>query len=411
MIVAKFGGSSVANISRIRSVANIIIDKYISKQEQVVIVVSAMLGVTNHLSKYINEIGFDKDSLEKDVVLSSGEPISTSLVALMLCKLGFEAQSFTGWQLPIITDDESCNAKIIDISTGNLHNCLSHNIIPVVSGFQGITELSRITTLGRGGSDTTAVALSIALGAKRCDIYTDVDGVYTADPRIVPLSAKISKISYEEMFEMSFNGAKILQSRSVELAMKNNIKIKVLSSFIEADGTEICDINDNNEGKTSDGHMEKLKITGITSEQNIVKINIKSGLGQSTIGILSAIADSNVSFSSFHQSLTPIENIISFVVPSAQAETIVKKCEHLKNENLITDFKMDCDISKISIVGIGIGSNFSIVQTILETMAKNCVEIYDLLCSPLNISFFTRKQNVVIASTALHTALELDNIS
>jgi aspartate kinase len=237
LVVLKFGGSSVANVSRILRVARIVIEKHVKKNESVVIVVSAMAGVTDQLNGYLAQM--NAMTSEDDVVLSSGEPVTTALLAVALTNLGYSAKSFLGWQVPIMTDARHRNARIVRVGTDNLQTCLTQHTIPVVAGFQGITEDSRITTLGRGGSDTTAVALAAAIHADRCDIYTDVDGVYTADPRIVPNAKKLDQVSYEEMFELATSGAKVLQARSVELAMRHNVQVRVLSSFMESSGTVI----------------------------------------------------------------------------------------------------------------------------------------------------------------------------
>jgi aspartokinase len=340
-VVVKFGGSSVANISRIRMVAELVVKKHVKRGERVVVVVSAMAGVTDNLSRYVTELGMVEISAERDVVLSAGEQITTALLAMAITDLGYNAQSFLCWQLPIVTNCCVGNARIVNVSTGNLINCFMDGTIPVVAGFQGMTEHSRITTLGRGGSDTTAVAIAAALKAKRCDIYTDVDGVYTADPRVVRTARKMARISYEEMLEMAAAGAKVLQTRSIELAMRYSVPVRVLSTFVDGNGTEIgctcaqpskgnvqraggvyleernaserrgaalgiCD-NLNLGGSTDllngaqpmhqttafeesrnksnvEKYMESVNITGIASKQNIVKFDVYLVAQKGTVG-------------------------------------------------------------------------------------------------------------------------------
>jgi aspartate kinase len=242
MVVVKFGGSSVANIERIRRAAAIVSDRYASsncpEEKDVVVVVSAMSGVTDHLNSYLVELAAS-DTQESDVVLAAGEQVSTALFAIALNKIGHRAKSFLGWQVPIVSDSTPCNARITEILANNIKDCLRNGVIPVIAGFQGITNTSRITTLGRGGSDTTAVALAGALSAARCDIYTDVNGFFTSDPRKVTLARKIDSLSFEEACEMAFCGAKVLQHRSVEIAMRYNAKVRVLPTFGSSTGTEL----------------------------------------------------------------------------------------------------------------------------------------------------------------------------
>jgi aspartokinase len=270
MVVIKFGGSSVANIERIRRAAALVSERYINSAAQqerdVAIVVSAMYGVTDTLNGYINTFNDYTNThttqykQENDMVLSAGEQVAAALFAMALNENGHAARSFLGWQIPIISTQDHCNARIAKIPTENLDQCLQDGIIPVITGFQGITENSRITTLGRGGSDTTAVALAVALGATRCDIYTDVSGVFTADPKKVPCARRISSISFEEVFEMAFCGAKVLQYRSVEIAMRHGMNVRVLSTFNSGGYTEFCVLDRlHNEERARDfGEMKEL---------------------------------------------------------------------------------------------------------------------------------------------------------
>ena len=398
MIVLKFGGSSVANITRINRVAQLINKKYLSLGEKVVVVVSAMYGMTDSLNEYLIEIGGEKN-LEHDVVLSSGEPISTALMSIALNNIGYKSQSLLGWQIPIITSDTPRNARIIDIPTGNIHNCLDNNIIPVIAGFQGITENSRITTLGRGGSDATAVAIAAALNAERCDIYTDVDGIYTADPRIVPLAKKIDRISYEEVFEMAFSGAKVLQSRSVELAMKHHVNVRVLSSFDIGNGTDIVE-----------DKMENLVVTGITNQSGIVKfdLNLSEKNQNHSVKIMSIISEKNFCIEWLSQANSGSEKILSFIVNSDYANEIINKCNSLKDHQLIKDYIINYDIAKISVVGIGIGSHNETINKIFTVLEKNNIEILSCVTSSLSIRILVTKPNIQLACTLIHTSLGLD---
>lgn len=401
MIVVKFGGSSVSNVSRMRRIAHMVVDRYILKKEQVVIVVSAMEGVTDRLTDYLSEFNQEK-TLEYDVVLAAGEPISTALLAITFTELGYRSRSFLGWQLPIITNDTISNARIIDISVGHLYNCCDDGVIPIVAGFQGMTEDSRITTLGRGGSDATAVALAAVLQAERCDIYTDVDGVYTADPKIVSQARKLQHISYEEMFEMSFRGAKVLQTRSVELAMKYHVPVRVLSSFIEGSGTNIVE-------KTN---MEQFAITGITSKQNIVKIEITLTHHLNTISeCVKEINSLSQSMEWFSQIENSDSTVISFLCVKDEVDSVIELCNRLKKRERIHDFSVDYDVAELSMIGIGIGTRANIIQTVIDTFASNQMPILSIHTSSLSVSVLTTKPNITLALCALHTAFDLANVS
>lgn len=393
-IVLKFGGSSVANISRIRRVAKIIIEKYIQKNEQIVVVVSAMAGMTDQFNNYLEEIGATHTS-EDDLVLSAGESITTALLAISLKNMGYITQSFLGWQLPIITNSTPRNAKILNVSVGNLHRCFDQNTIPIVAGFQGITEFSRITTLGRGGSDTTAVALAAALNAERCDIYTDVDGVYTADPRIVPSAKKLEKLSYEEMFELSLAGAKILQARSVELAMKYHVLIHVCSSFVENKGTLITH---------KEKIMENLSITGIAHQQNIVKFDVS---GEDPLQIFAALLNFNIPLDFVSQNTLKCQEKIIFLVESSNAEQIEGYCKDLKDKKIISHLEIDYNIAKISVIGVGIGCQNKAILTALQTCQAQKIPILSLILTPLHLSLIITKTHIDIAVLALHSAFEL----
>jgi aspartate kinase len=397
MIVVKFGGSSVSNITKIHRAASIVADKYLSVNEKVIVVVSAMSGVTDTLNDYLLEIAPNQKSSESDVVLSAGEQVTTALMAIALEKMGYRARSFLGWQIPIITNEHFCNARIINISLGNIYNCFDSNVVPIVSGFQGITENAQITTLGRGGSDTTAVAFAAATNAERCDIYTDVDGVYTADPKIVPLAKKIDTISLDEIFELSFCGAKVLQHRSVELAMKYHVKVRVLSTFGVGYGTDIVEDS-----------MEGLLITGIASKTGIVHFSVVSGARGIALEVMAALSASNVSIDWLDITKFGGKHYLSLLVEYADKDEIEEKCQSLVRAQKITHFSTDCDVARIAIVGVGIGAHYDVIHKILDLLARNNVTVLSTVISPLSIRILTTKQHIAVATVMLHAELGLN---
>jgi aspartate kinase len=402
-VVLKFGGTSVATIPRIKRVAQTVAERH--RDERIVVVVSAMAGVTDQLNGYLEKIG--AMTSEDDVVLSSGEQITMALLSIALSDLGHSAKSFLGWQLPIVTDDCHRNARITSIETASLCACFAEDTIPVIAGFQGITPKNRLTTLGRGGSDTTAVAVAAAIKADRCDIYTDVDGVYTADPRIVPRAQKQDQISYEEMFELSSSGAKVLQARSVELAMRYNVPIKVLSTFIDSQGTDINGkirgyairdgIESGEQGKGTGQHkavkvdnfgmsMEATRITGIAYKHNIAKVDIKSP----SADILLTILENNIPFDLLAQH--EVEHCIhlSLIVEIPYVDRIQTCCT------------IDRNVAAISVVGIGIENDA--IALIINTCKNNSIPILAMSFSRLKVSIITTKQNVELAVFVLHSA-------
>jgi aspartate kinase len=391
LAVLKFGGTSVANVPRILHVAHVIIDKYVCSGDEVVVVVSAMAGVTDQLSGYLTQMNAltEEDSL----VLSSGEQVTAALLSIALKKLAYPAQSFLGWQVPIITTTQSRDARILQVKTERIKRCLNEGSIPVIAGFQGVTNGGRITTLGRGGSDTTAVAIAAALGADCCDIYTDVDGVYTADPCVVPTARKIHKISYEEMYELSLSGAKILQARSVELAMQYNVQVRVLSTFVDLPGTCVA-----NEGMNTRTEMEKLKITGIAHRQNIAKVDIETP----SISVISTLLKNGIPFELLTQHEHGGVVHIAFLIEMLYAERIESFCNELKNACQILSADVDRNVAAISIVGMGIDA--LAVQTIVKTCNDNNIPIMSLSISSLKVSFVTTQQNSELAVFVLHAA-------
>ncbi|NBT85228.1 MAG: aspartate kinase [Alphaproteobacteria bacterium] len=399
--VLKFGGTSVANVTRLEHVAEII-KQEIDAGNQIAVVVSAMAGNTNELVGYAHSLCSHQATLEHDVVLAAGEQITSGLLALALQRLGLKSRSFLAWQVPIQTDDSPSHARIINIPTIELEKCFKNNIVPVVAGFQGITKENRITTLGRGGSDTTAVALAAALSADRCDIYTDVDGVYTADPRLVAKASKLSSITYEEMFEMAAQGAKVLQARSVELAMKHKVNLRVLSSFIKSKGTYI----------TSERNLvESTVISGIAHNQNEVKITL--------VDIPNEAANIAIIFGKLTENLINVDMIVqscslnnkmnlTFTLLRSDLDRALPVLEKIKKELNFSEIIVDNEIVKISVIGIGMKCNMEVASTLFKTLAEHNIHIQLISTSEIKISVIIDQHYTPLAVAALHTAFDLD---
>ncbi len=400
----KFGGTSLRDVTRIKAAA-VIIKREVSKGNSVIAVVSAMAGTTNKLIKIVKEINSSYDLSEYDMVLSTGEQMSAGLLAIALQTIGVEARSWAGWQIPIKTDEYFTKASINDINKEKISEDLKSRKVSVVAGFQGITEKSRVTTLGRGGSDTSAVAIAASFGAKRCDIYTDVDGVYTTDPRIVKNAVKLDYITYEEMLELASQGAKVLQTRSVALAMNYNVKLQVLSSFDNQPGTMI--VNEEN-------NMEKTKISGIAYSSNEAKVTIYNVIdkpGQAA-KIFGALADQAINVDMIVQSSTldGTATDITFTVLETDlrhAKSIIKK---MKNEIKFTDLLEDSKVTKVSVVGSGMRTKPGIAKTMFETLANNNINIQVISTSEIKISVLVSSDYSELAVRALHQAFALDKV-
>ncbi|MBI1954121.1 MAG: aspartate kinase [Proteobacteria bacterium] len=397
--IQKFGGTSVANPNRLQHVASLI-KRSFDKGDQIVVVVSAMAGVTNQLVAHINNITKTQNTLSHDFVLASGEQVTTGLLSLALKEIGIPAEPFLGWQVPIITDSMWSQARILEIQPTLLQSCLQKGIVPIVAGFQGITQDKRITTIGRGGSDTTAVALAAALKADRCDIYTDVEGVFTADPRIVPKAKKLKVLTYEEMFELSSQGAKVLQVRSVEMAMRHNVPLRVLSSFKEVPGTDIIDKRK---------EMEKTIVTGIAHNSYEVKITL--------IGI----EDSTYTLSHLFEALTNDHINVDMIVKNTTYDHktdltfTVSKDDVVKTQNCLLNFQngfkeflVDPYIVKISIVGVGMRSHPGVASLMFKTLADHKIKVHIMTTSEIKIGILISGQDVEKALQVLHTAYGLD---
>ena len=402
LVVLKFGGTSVADVPQIKKIA-LKIKGEVDQGNKVIVVVSAMSGVTNNLIDLVNQTSKNFSLSEYDVVLSTGEQITSALLSIALEELSLKARSWMGWQVPIVSDNTHGKAVIKDIKTSNIMSSIKNGYIAIVSGFQGISEDNRITTLGRGGSDTSAVALAAAFSADRCDIYTDVDGVYTTDPRIVKNAKKLDFITYEEMLELASQGAKVLQTRSVALAMKYNVNLRVLSSFANAPGTLIAEER---------GNMEKSEISGIAHSLNEAKItlsDIPDQPGQAA-NIFGALADFSINVDMIVQSssINHGSTDMTFTIPEtdlSMAEKVIKK---IKGNIGFKKFTSETNVVKISIVGNSMRSQSGIAKTMFQTLAKNHINIQVISTSEIKISVLISSEYYELAMRSLHLAFDLD---
>jgi len=402
LVVLKFGGTSVADVSQIKKIA-LKVKGEVDQGNKVIVVVSAMSGVTNNLIDLVNQTSKNFSLSEHDVVLSTGEQITSALLSIALEELSLKARSWMGWQVPIVSDNTHGKAVIKDIKTSNIMGSIKKGYIAIVSGFQGISEDNRITTLGRGGSDTTAVALAAAFSADRCDIYTDVEGVYTTDPRIVKKAKKLDFITYEEMLELASQGAKVLQTRSVALAMKYNVNLRVLSSFANLPGTLIAEER---------GNMEKSEISGIAHSLNEAKItlsDIPDQPGQAA-NIFGALAEFSINVDMIVQSssINHGSTDMTFTIPETDllmAEKVIKK---IKGNIGFKKFTSETNVVKISIVGNAMRSQSGIAKTMFQTLAKNHINIQVISTSEIKISVLISSEYYELAMRSLHLAFNLD---
>lgn len=404
LVVQKFGGTSVGDTDRIKNVAQKV-KKEIDAGNQVVVVVSAMAGVTNQLVKYCQEISPDYSLEEYDVVVSTGEQVTIGLLAMALQAIGVPAQSWTGWQVPVLTDAAASKARINQIDADGLNACLARGMVPVVAGFQGINEHGRVTTLGRGGSDTSAVALAAVLKADRCDIYTDVDGVYTTDPRFVKNARKLDRVTYEEMLEMASLGAKVLQTRSVELAMKYRVNLRVVSSFEQNPvGTTICDERD---------IVEKEIISGITCSRDEAKITLvgvqdKPGV---SAAVFDAMAQANICIDMIVQSDSPdgTHTDMTFTLPESEIGRALSVLEKNKADIGYRDAIADSDCAKISLIGVGMRTHTGIAQKMFAALSAKGINVQTISTSEIKISVLIAAEYAELAVRALHNAFHLEN--
>jgi aspartate kinase len=401
LIVQKYGGTSVANLERIRNVAERVAE-YKRAGHDLVVVVSAMAGETDRLINLAKSITENPPLRELDMLVSTGEQVTSALLAITLQAMGYKARAFLGYQIPIYTTDLFTKARIKEIKVDTIKSALARGEIVVVAGFQGVTEEGDITTLGRGGSDTTAVALAAALKADLCEIYTDVEGVYTADPRIVPKARKLAKVSYEEMLEMASSGAKVLEMRSVELAMIYKVPLVVRSSFSRANGTLITE---------EDEEMEKVLVSGITYNRNEARISIYGvpdvpGVAAKIFG---PIGDAGIIVDMIIQTARPDGKAdLTFTVPRTdfkQALDIVKRvAEELKAERV----EGDDSIAKVSIIGAGMRTHPGVATKMFETLAKHGINIMMISTSEIKISCVIDEKFTELAVRALHEAFQLE---
>jgi aspartate kinase len=401
LIVQKYGGTSVANTDRIKAVAERVVAT--AKQgNKVIVVVSAMAGETDKLIRIAHEITDAPDEREMDMLLSSGERITSALTAMAIQSMGYKSVSFTGRQVGIITDSTHTKAMIERISAERLVKAINEDKIPVVAGFQGINESSDVTTLGRGGSDTTAVAIAAALKADLCEIYTDVDGVYTTDPRIVKEAKKLNKISYDEILEMASLGAKVLHGRSVEFAKKYNVPLVVRSSFNYNSGTLIV---------KEDKDMEKIVVSGVAADKNQARITImgvpdKPGIAAN---LFDAIANANIVVDIIVQNISSDTKAtdISFTVSKADSKKAFEITRNVSNKLSAKGVNMNTDVAKVSIVGVGMVSHFGVAAKMFETLAKEGINIMMISTSEIKVSCVIDVKDMEKAVKTLHDAFDL----
>ena len=401
-IVQKFGGTSVADLDRIRHVAQRV-KKEVDAGHEVAVVVSAMAGTTNQLVAWARDIGPLHDAREYDTIVSTGEQVTVGLLAIALQNIGVDARSWLGWQIPLRSNEVHSSARIEEIDTTELDKRLSTGQVAVVAGFQGVSPENRITTLGRGGSDTSAVALAAALNADRCDIYTDVDGVYTTDPRIMPRARKLDQITFEEMLEMAAAGAKVLQTRSVAMAMRHQVRLQVLSSFEDTPGTLVVE---------EDSTMEQQKISGIAYSRDEAKITLvglpdKPGVAATVFGRL---ADAHINVDMIVQSASTDKQgtDITFSLPELDVENATEILQSAQSELGFDSLAADANVAKISIVGTAMRTQPGIAKRMFEVMAEKGINLQVISTSEIKISTLIEADYTELAVRSLHDAFELE---
>ncbi len=404
LIVHKYGGTSVGTVERIHRVADRVENAY-KDGHRVVVVLSAMSGETDRLLKLAHEVTPSPDERELDMLLSTGERVTIALLAMELRGRGINARSFTGRQVGIHTDSAHTKARISRVTAERIREAIAERVVPVVAGFQGINDRSDVTTLGRGGSDLTAVALAAALKADRCIIYTDVDGVYTADPNIVPAARRIDKISYEEMLEMASLGAKVLQSRSVEFAAKYAVPVEVNSSFKEGKGTLVT---------REDADMEGVMVSGVTGDRNQAKITIvgvpdRPGIAAKIFG---PVAEANIVVDMIIQNVSQASMTdISFTVPRPDLRKAVDLIQRLAKEIDARSVTVTEAIAKVSLIGVGMRSHSGVAAKMFDVLSREGVNIMMISTSEIKISCVIEEKYLELAMRALHTAFGLDRVS
>jgi aspartate kinase len=415
-IVMKFGGTSMAGIERIRRVAQIV-KQQADAGHEVAVVVSAMAGDTDRLVNFCREASSLYDPAEYDVVVASGEQVTAGLLAIALQSLGARARSWLGWQMPIHTIEAHSKARIDSIDATALTAAMQSGEIAIIPGFQGVSEDGRITTLGRGGSDTSAVAIAAAVKADRCDIYTDVDGVYTSDPRIVTRARKLKKVTFEEMLELASVGAKVLQTRSVGLAMKEGVRIQVLSSFTDENSPVADDlpgtmIISEDEMETDD--MEGQLITGIAHDKNESKITLTRVPDRpgAVANIFAPLADAAINVDMIIQNVgrEKGETDVTFTVPSADLDQAMQVLEGAQESIGYNRLIPDSNVAKISVVGVGMKSHAGIAATMFKALAERGVNIQAITTSEIKVSVLIEEDYTELALRVLHTAYGLDAV-
>ena len=402
-LVQKFGGTSVSDIDRIRAAAGRVA-AVVEAGNEVAVVVSAMAGTTDRLVEWTRGIAPFHDAREYDVVVSSGEQATVGLMALALQAAGVDARSWLGWQVPILTDDVHGRARISDIDASELLNRMAQGQVPVVAGFQGLSSARRITTLGRGGSDTSAVALAAALDADRCDIFTDVDGIYTTDPRIVAKARKLDKVTFEEMLEMASQGARVLQTRSVEMAMNHGIELQVLSSFVDAPGTFVVN---------EDVDVEQQVVSGIAYTRDEAKITIVGVPDRPGVaaGIFGPLADTSINVDLIVQNVSADgqQTDITFTVGQSDYERALAIIEAAREQIGFSRVEGDPEVVKISVIGVGMRSHAGVAQKMFNALAEKGINIQVISTSEIKVSVLLAEEYTELALRSLHTAYGLDD--
>lgn len=400
IIVQKFGGTSVGSVERIAEVAKIV--EKSAQENNIIVVVSAMGGETNRLIGLAKSFGENPNKREFDALVSTGEKVSASLLAIALNQIGIKAKSFSAAQISMKTTNNFSKAKILDIDDKKILDTLADGYIPIITGFQGITETGDITTLGRGGSDTTAVAIAASVKAKQCDIYTDVDGIYTTDPRMVPNAKKLDAISMEEMLEMAGKGAKVIQIRAVEFANKFNVPVRVLSSFEKGNGTLIYLKDDNN--------MENALVSGIAFQKDQVKITLHGVTDTPGIAyqILGPLSDENIEVDVIVQNVSVNgKTDFTFTVSEedkSNAEAVLQNLKDVTYDDLI----IDSDVAKVSLVGVGMRTHAGVASTAFKALSDNEINIQMISTSEIKITIVIKEGALESAVKALHSAFELE---
>ncbi len=414
LLVMKFGGTSVADLGRIRNAARMV-KREVERGHDVIVIVSAMSGKTNELVGWVESTSPLYDAREYDAVVSSGENVTAGLMALTLQEMDVPARSWQGWQVPIHTTSAHASARFLDIPRANIDAKFAEGFkVAVVAGFQGVSPEGRITTLGRGGSDTTAVAFAAAFAAERCDIYTDVDGVYTTDPRITQKARKLDRIAFEEMLELASLGAKVLQTRSVELAMRYKVRLRVLSSFEDSDensGTLVCDEEDIMESKVVSG----VAYSRDEAKMTLVRVEDRPGIAAAIFGPL---ADAGVNVDMIVQNISETDapgdkrayTDMTFSCPTNQVARAKKAIEDARDEGrfVYADLVTDTDVAKLSVVGIGMRSHAGVAARMFSALAAENVNIKVITTSEIKISVLIDRKYMELAVQALHDTFELE---